>query len=234
MTRNLRNLWIVLEVKNVRKGLLTALAVIVAVSALVFSSQAENVSLRGDYVEVRTASVFAGACHYNGEVVTTGRDAMMAWNVTSGEWQGVDLTGVRVMAIVSADANLSEGNAARQSEIVIDSQASRTQALAMVNAIKEKYAASLGKVVSVRSAPISFERNGRTYSVATNNAAINVEAMPNDLCCRMPNLVWYTPLVGLENRKVGYTSKALYSGKVVGEPWSRSDENSAFYGSFSL
>jgi len=207
---------------------------IVAVSALVFNSQAENVSLRGDYVEVRTASVFAGACHYNGEVVTTGRDAMMAWNVTFGKWQGVDLTGVRVMAVVSADANLGESNAARQSEIIIDSQASRTQALAIVNALKENYAASLGKVVAVHSAPITFERSGRTYAVVTSDAAINVEAMPNDLCCRMPNLVWYTPLVGLENRKVGYTSKALYSGRVVGEPWSRSGENSAFYGTFSL
>ncbi|HEX5884223.1 MAG TPA: DUF1326 domain-containing protein [Pyrinomonadaceae bacterium] len=217
-----------------RKGLLIAAAMIVAVSALVFSSQAENVSLRGDYVEVRTASVFAGACHYNGEVVTTGRDAMMAWNVTSGKWQGVDLTGVRVMAVVSADANLAEDNAARQSEIIIDSAASRTQALAMVNALRENYAASLGKVIEVRSAPISFERTGRTFAVVTSEAAINVEAMPNDLCCKMPNLVWYTPLVGLESRKVGYTSKALYSGKVVGEPWSRSGENSAFYGSFSL
>ena len=217
-----------------RKGFIAVLVMIVAVSALVFSSQAENVSLRGDYVEVRTASVFAGACHYNGEVVTTGRDAMMAWNVTSGKWQGVDLTGVRVMAVVSADANLSEGNAARQSEIIIDSQASRAQALAMVNALKQKYAGSLGNVVEVRSAPIRFERNGRTFAVATNDAAINVEAMPNDLCCKMPNLVWYTPLVGLENRKVGYTSKALYSGKTVGEPWSRSGENSAFYGSFAL
>lgn len=217
-----------------RKGLLAVAAMLVAVSALVFSSQAENVSLRGDYVEVRTASVFAGACHYNGEVVTTGRNAMMAWNVTSGKWQGVDLSGVRVLAIVSADANLSDGNAARRSEIIVDSEASRTQALAMVNALKEKYAASLGKVVEVRSAPISFERNGRTYAVMTNEAAINVEAMPNDLCCRMPNLVWYAPLVGLENRKVGYTSKALYSGKVVGEPWSRSGENSAFYGTFAL
>lgn len=217
-----------------RKGLLIAAAMIVAVSALVFSSQAENVSLRGDYVEVRTASVFAGACHYNGEVVTTGRDAMMAWNVTSGKWQGVDLTGVRVMAVVSADANLAEDNAARQSEIIIDSAASRTQALAMVNALRENYAASLGKVIEVRSAPISFERTGRTFAVVTSEAAINVEAMPNDLCCKMPNLVWYTPLVGLESRKVGYTAKALYSGKVVGEPWSRSGENSAFYGSFSL
>jgi hypothetical protein len=217
-----------------RKGLLAALAMIVAVTGLVFSSHAENVSLRGDYVEVRTASVFAGACHFNGEVVTTGRDALMAWNVTSGKWQGVDLTGVRVMAIVSADANLAENNAARRSEIVIDSQASRTQALAMVNALKEKYAASLGNVVAVRSAPISFARSGRTYAVVTNDAAINVEAMPNDLCCKMPNLIWYKPLVGLENRKVGYTSKALYSGKTIGEPWSRSGENSAFYGSFSL
>jgi hypothetical protein len=217
-----------------RKGLFVVAAMLVAVSALVFSSQAENVSLRGDYVEVRTASVFAGACHYNGEVVTTGRDAMMAWNVTSGKWQGVDLTGVRVMAIVSADANLSEDNAARQSEIIIDTNASRQQALAMVNALRAKYAASLGKVVEVRSAAISFERNGRTYAVLTNEAAINVEAMPNDLCCKMPNLVWYAPLVGLENRKVGYTSKALYSGKVVGEPWSRSGENSAFYGTFAL
>ena len=217
-----------------RKGLFVVAAMLVAVSALVFSSQAENVSLRGDYVEVRTASVFAGACHYNGEVVTTGRDAMMAWNVTSGKWQGVDLSGVRVMAIVSADANLAEGYAARQSEIIIDSQASRTQGLAMVNALKEKYAASLGKVVEVRSAPIRFERNGRTYAVATNEAAINIEAMPNDLCCKMPNLIWYSPLVGLENRKVGYTTNAMYSGKVVSDPWSRSGENSAFYGTFSL
>jgi hypothetical protein len=207
---------------------------IVAAGALVFSSQAENVQMRGDYVEVRTASVFAGACHYNGEVVTTGRDAMMAWNVTNGQWQGVDLSGVRALAIVSADVNLAEDNAARTSEIIIDSNASRAQSVAMLNALKERYAAALGTVAAVRSAPIRFERNGRTYKVVTNEASMNVEAMPNDLCCKMPNLVWYTPLVGLENRKVGYTSNALYSGKVVGEPWSRSGENSAFYGSFSL
>src|SRR6185503_17805400 len=210
-----------------RKGFLILAAMFVAVTALVFSSRAESISLRGDYVEVRTASVFAGACHYNGEVVTTGRDALMAWKVTSGQWQGVDLSGVRVMAIVSADANLGESNAARQSEIIIDSSASRTQALAVTNALKQKYAESLGKIVEVRTAPITFERTGRTYAVVSNEATINVEAMPNDLCCKMPNLVWYAPLVGLENRKVGYTSKALYSGKVVGEPWSRSGENSA-------
>lgn len=217
-----------------RKSLLTALAMIIAVSALVFSSQAENVSLRGEYVEVRTASVFAGACHYNGEVVTTGRDAMMAWNVTSGKWQGVDLTGVRAMAIVNSTSNLSEKNAARHSEVIIDSAASREQVQAMLSALKEKYASSLGQIVAVRNAPVSFEHKDRTYAVKADDATINVEAMPNDLCCKMPNLVWYTPLVGLENRKVGYTTRATYGGRKVTEPWSRSGENSAFYGTFAL
>ena len=217
-----------------RRALLLVSLFAIAISALVFSSQAENVSLRGDYVEVRTASVFAGACHYNGEVVTTGRDAMMAWNVTSGKWQGVNLSGVRAMAIVTSDANLSESNAARSSEIIIDSQASPAQAKALTDALQQKYAASLGNVVKVRSAAISFEHKARSYAVAADDATINVEAMPNDLCCKMPNLVWYRPLVGLENRKVGYTVKATYSGKVITSPWSRSGENSAFYGSFSL
>ena len=216
-----------------RKVLFMLTIVVLAGSAFVFSSQAENVSVRGDYVEVRTASVFAGACHYNGEVVTTGREAMMAWNVTSGKWQGVDLTGVRMMAIVSSDANLGEKNAARKSEVVIDSP-SRSQSLAILNAIKEKYSASLGDIVKVRNAPIKFVREGKTYAVAADDATIAVEAMPNDLCCKMPNLVWYTPLVGLENRKVGYTTNAVYSGNTVGEQWSRAGENSAFYGSFSF
>ena len=217
-----------------RRVLFAASVMIVAICALVFSSQAENVSLRGDYVEVRTASVFAGACHYNGEVVTTGRDAMMAWNVTSGKWQGVDLTGVRAMAVVTADANLSDAQAARTSEIIIDSQATPTQSQAMLNALKSKYGAALGSVVTVRNTAITFSRNGRNYAVKADDATIDVEAMPNDLCCKMPNLVWYSPFVGLENRKVGYTVRARYSGKAIGTPWSRSGENSAFYGSFSL
>ena len=217
-----------------RRISVVASVMVLLLAALFFGSHADNVSLRGDYVEVRTASVFAGACHYNGELTTTGRDAMMAWNVTSGQWQGVDLTGVKIFAIVSADANLAEKDAARRSVVIIDSSASRAQAMAVLNALKEKYASSLGKIVTIRNAPITFARNGRTYAVAADDAAINVEAMPNDLCCKMPNLVWYAPLVALENRKVGYTTKALYGGGEVCDPWQRSGENSAFYGTFSL
>jgi hypothetical protein len=207
---------------------------IICVGGVAMSSQADNTSVRGDYVEVRTASVFAGACHYNGEVTTTGRDALMAWNVASGKWNGVDLTGVRAIAVVSADDNLTNAQAARRAELIMDKSASHDQAVAMLEAIKSRYADSLGQIISVRTAPITFKHEGKTYEVNSAEAAINVEAMPNDLCCRMPNLIWYSPLVPLGQRKVGYTVRALYSGHTVGDNWERAGENSAFYGSFAF
>src|SRR6266849_9799665 len=210
------------------------IAVLTASSgALVFNSKAESASLRGDYVEVRTASVFAGACHYNGEVTTTGRDAMMAWSVTSGKWNGVDLTGMRTIAVVSAADNLENAQAGRRSELIMDKSASHDQAVAMLEAIRSRYADTLGQIISVRTAAIDFKHEGKTYRVSSPEAAISVEAMPNDLCCRMPNLIWYSPLVSLGQRKVGYTVKALYTGHTVSDNWERAGENSAFYGNFA-
>jgi hypothetical protein len=213
-------------------GILLGAMVVALGSSLSFSSQADTSFVRGDYVEVRTASVFAGACHYNGELTTAGRDALMAWNVRSGEWRGVDLAGVRIVAIVSADANLAE-NAARSSAIIIGENASDAQSRAMLEALKNRYAASLGKITSVRRGPLAFEHNDKTYKVTADDfASINIEAMPDDLCCKMPQLIWYSPLIPLENRRVGYTRKALSAGAKVGDPWQTTGENSAFYGSF--
>ena len=206
----------------------------VCVGVATFSSQAENTTVKGDYVEVRTASVFAGACHFNGEVTTTGRDALLAWNVTSGKWNGVDLTGMRAIAVVSSDDNLSNTQAGRRAELIIDKSATHDQSVAMLDAIKSSYRDAFGEIVSVRTAPITFKHEGKTYEVSSAEAAINVEAMPNDLCCRMPNLVWYSPLVPLAQRKVGYTVSALYAGHAVGDNWERAGENSAFYGSFTF
>ncbi|HJQ31972.1 MAG TPA: DUF1326 domain-containing protein [Pyrinomonadaceae bacterium] len=197
-------------------------------------SRAEGNYLRGDYVEARTASVFAGACHYNGELTTTGRDALMAWNVTSGSWDGVNLSGVRALAVVSADANLADTHGARRAELTVDSSATDAQAAALVEAFKSSYAAALGRVVSVRRAPVVFKHDGGAYAVGDSNAALNVEAMPDNLCCKMPQLVWYDPLVPLAGRKVGYTKKATYTGGPAGDAWERAGENGAFYGSFSF
>jgi hypothetical protein len=159
---------------------------------------------------------------------------MMAWNFASGRWSGTDLSGLKAIAVVSADANLENAEAVRRTEIILDNSANHDQKVAMLEALKSRYAATLGEIVSVRSAPINFKHEGKSYQVSSAEAAIDVEAMANDLCCRQPNLVWYSPLVQLSGRKVGYTLKATYSGKTVGDSWERDGENSAFYGSFAF
>src|SRR5205814_5434734 len=123
------------------------LTLAVLCGAALSNSRAEANNLRGDYVEARTASVFAGACHYNGELTTTGRDALLAWNVAAGSWDGVNLAGVRALAVVSADANLSDTHAARRSELIVDSSATDAQAAALVKAFKGRYAGVLGQAV---------------------------------------------------------------------------------------
>src|SRR5580765_6031255 len=115
-----------------------AAVLITCVATIAFTSRAENTSIKGDYVEVRTASVFAGACHFNGEVVTTGREAMMAWNIASGHWNKTDLSGLKAIAVVSADANLENANAVRRSEIILDNSANHDQKVALLEALNTR------------------------------------------------------------------------------------------------
>src|SRR5438105_13571198 len=64
--------------------------------------------IKGDYVEARTADVFTGPCFSNAEVFIYGSQAVLAWKVTEGEFQGVDLAGLTVAAAVRGTTTLSE------------------------------------------------------------------------------------------------------------------------------
>ncbi len=191
--------------------------------------------IAGDYVEARTASVFAGACHYNGEVVTTGYDAVMAWNFASGTWKGTDLAGLRAMAEVSSQSNLGDDTAPRKSELVVDASATHAQVAALVDFLRTDCGKQLGQIVSVHRTDVTFDRVGREYRVqAKGFGEMDVQPMANDECCTQPELVWYSPLMQLEHRKVGYTITSSYVAGTIGDPWQRSDENSAFYGAFAF
>jgi len=191
--------------------------------------------IAGDYVEVRTASVFTGACHYNGELVTTGNDALAAWNFQSGQWNGVDLSGVRAVAAITSTANLGLDSGERKAELIVDSSASKAQVAAVADLLQTRSAKQLGQIVSVRQAAITFSHDSTDYVVKAQGVAnLTVRPMPNNECCKQPHLVWYTPLAPVAKRKVGYTEHAAYTAGTVGDSWQREGENSAFYGAFSF
>ncbi|MDB5326556.1 MAG: hypothetical protein JWM57_2125 [Phycisphaerales bacterium] len=187
--------------------------------------------VRGDYVEARTASVFAGACHYNGERVTEGRSAVLAWRISGGAFNGVDLAGVKLVAAVVCDDNLAEAGAARKSEFVVDASTDQ-QATAAVAWAKSKVGDQLGQVGTVRREAVTFRHDADEYQMtAAGFATMKVQAMPDAACCSQPHLVWYQPLMPITARRVGYTVSAAYTGH-ANDAWNRSDENSAIYGNF--
>jgi hypothetical protein len=189
----------------------------------------------GDYVEARTASVFAGACHYSGEYVSDGREAVLAWHFKSGDWHGVPLAGVSAVAVVRADNNLAEPTAHRATMLYVDSHATPTQQKALADALTARYAASLGTITLAGPAAITFRHLAGGYRVsAPQIAALSVDALPNRECCTQPNLVWYKPLAPVTDRRVGYTQTASCTARTGGDAWTRGGENSAFYGTFTL
>ncbi len=202
----------------------------------------ETVPVAGLYVEARTASVFAGACHYNSEFVTGGRDALCAWRIESGVFAGVDLSGVAIALVVTSDANLDEGGPRRSTIHVdsgsvdsgsVDSGQAPQRAAAAVRWLATTRAGLVGEVVGVHSTPLQVAFEGEAYSVlASGRFELAGRALPDRACCAMPQNVWYAPLDPLESRLVGLDETFAVEAPELGRAWSRPGENAAFVGRF--
>src|SRR5690349_5636611 len=89
-------------------------------------------SVTGSYVEARTAEVFTGGCIMNSEAETMGKQAVLAWKVDRGSFNGVSLDGLSVVAALAGDRNLgmTEMGGAKpevKSALFVDARANRAQ-----------------------------------------------------------------------------------------------------------
>ena len=62
-----------------------------AASLVLLAAPAFAGSVRGEYVEARTAEVFAGGCVMSSQAETMGKTAVLAWHVTRGVYDGQTL-----------------------------------------------------------------------------------------------------------------------------------------------
>lgn len=192
-------------------------------------------AVTGDYVESRSANVFVGACHHEGEIQTAGRNAVLAWNIAGGEYRGVDLKGVMAVAVVGADKNLSFEDAKRRSVLYVDEAASPAQREALAALLKDRAAGALGELVAVKTAPVSWDAKGDMYRVQVAGAAfMKIKKQTAELCCKQPYQVWDRPFVAVKDAKTGYCVGVEYKDAGLLRAWSATDQNNAFFGQFSL
>src|SRR5947208_3945428 len=84
------------------------LSIIIVLFLMLLSIVASAQQIRGDYLETRSADVYTGQCFANGEVNLVGNEAILAWRVQSGSWDGVPLEGLTVAAAVRAKGTLGD------------------------------------------------------------------------------------------------------------------------------
>ena len=197
-------------------------------------------ALKGDYLEARSADVYTGPCFANSEVGLTGQEAILAWKVQQGDWNGVNLTGLSVVAVVRANATLGDPYHTpypARSVLIVDSRASTPQRMALAAFAASMAGSLLDHVVRVESAPIQLtvehgELHGAAKLVAGHFAQIETRSLcQGDHLCGNES-VYYPPLVALMHSMPAFTLDSSFSGQGLGEVWKNVDKRSAFVGSF--
>jgi hypothetical protein len=194
-------------------------------------------TVTGAYVEARTAEVFTGGCIMNSEAETVGKQAVLAWKVDRGSFNGIAIDGLSVVAAVSGDRNLGMQEMGGEkptvhSAMYVDQRANPAQQLALVAMANELSKGLVGTIVQVTSAPIQFTDHGSEIQVSAGPASLEVNKhLTHDPTCGA--MVWFHPLASIDDAAVGMASQHVFTGAALGTKWSDPNKRSAFFGTFT-
>jgi len=199
-------------------------------------------AIKGDYIEARSADVYTGPCFANSEVGLVGNEAILAWKINEGDWNGTSLNGLGVVAVVKAHATLGDPYHSAypaQSILIVDQRANGRQRLALQAFAEAMAGKLLSHVVRVDAAPIQLtlaqgEEHGTARLAAGNLARIETRSLchGDDICGN--EFVYYPPLVRLAHAMPAFTLEDSFQGKGLDVVWNHMGKRSAFVGSFSL
>ena len=197
--------------------------------------------IRGDYMESRSADVYTGSCFANGEVNLVGNQALFAWKIASGSWQGVGLDGLIVAGAVRAKATLGDPYAnpyPAKSVLLVDERATPSQRKALVAFAREMGGKLLSDVVEVEAMPMTLavERHGDHATRASFKAGAMavLETRPlgdKDHICGNET-TFYPPLTETQHAMPAVAVEDQYRGPGLGVSWSCQEKRSAFVGTF--
>lgn len=219
-----------------RSRFLIILASLLCVLAMSAAAQ----QIQGDYIETRSADVYTGQCFANGEVNLVGKEAILAWHVQSGSWDGVALDGLTIAAAVRANATLGdpyENPYPATSVLLVDDQATALQSAALVSFAHQMGGELLKNVDRTLAAPmemiVNHERHGVALLRAGQFAMVQTRALgEHDHTCGN-EVTFYPPLTQLSHSMPAVAVTDAYQGPGLGESWDSHGRRSAFVGTFS-
>jgi len=205
-----------------------------------FSISMAAQEIRGDYLETRNADVYTGQCFANGEVNLVGDQAILAWHVRNGSWDGVSLEGLTVAAAVRANGTLGdpyESPYPAKAVLLVDDQASAQQRAALVHFAEHMGGELLKNVAQViptqMELVVNAEHHGAAMLRAGNFATIQTRGIgdKDHLCGN--EVTFYPPLTETAHSMPAVALTDSYSGPGLGVSWDLHGKRSAFVGTFA-
>lgn len=212
----------------------------VLASVLAFAVSGWGQVVRGDYIESRSTDVYVAQCFANGEVGLTGNEALMAWHVEEGSWNGVKLDGLTVAAAVRARATLGDPYGEpypAQSVLMVDSAANAEQRKALVELAQHNGGRLLENVVRVEYVPVGLDmpadpHQGGAVLRAGKLATIITRPLNHHdhICGNEVN--FYPPLTDVRDAVSAVALTDEFRGVGLGADWSNHDRRSAYIARF--
>ncbi len=136
-------------------------------------------SVKGDYFETCSCDVSC-PCVWLGPATQDACDLMLAWHVTDGQKDGVDLSGLNAVMAVRTPKQMTDGN--WRVALYLDDRATPEQSEALGAVFSggagghlAGLAPLIGEVAGVAPAAISFDRSGRSLK-ATAGELLSMES----------------------------------------------------------
>ncbi len=209
-------------------------------AAMLAAVPAAAAEISGKYLETRTCQVYTGPCFANSEIGLTGEDAIMAWQVSQGQYGGVDLEGLNVVVVLTASDTLAHGGVDDPREVrsvvFVDDRADEQQRDALVSFARRHAGRAGESVVRIESMPIAmsldeFELKGKLE--AGKCVKMETRAARRGDCICSNERAYYPPLAEVENFAPGVTTIGWFNGRGLGSRWSTPDSRSAYMATFA-
>ncbi|HEX7288432.1 MAG TPA: DUF1326 domain-containing protein [Candidatus Angelobacter sp.] len=220
--------------------LLLSLAALTLFATVAAGRPPAKSTIQGEYLETRSADVYTGQCFANGEMNLSGDEAILAWHVREGKWDGVSLDGLAVGAAVKAQATLGDPYAnpyPAKAVLFVDKHATPQQRQALINFAQESGGELLRHVVRVIDTQIDMEvleqHSARARLQAGDFVRVETRGIgPKDHLCGNES-TFYPPLTETTHAMPAVAMTDQYNGKDLNVSWELHEKRSAFVGTFA-
>jgi hypothetical protein len=212
-----------------------------AIFLLIGTVSLQAQTIRGDYIESRSTDVYVAQCFANGETGLTGNQALLAWHVQEGSWNGVKLDGLTVAAAVRARATLGDPYGdpyPAQTVLMVDDAANPAQREALIALAQHEGGKLLENVVRIDYVAVILDvptdtHEGHAVLRAGHLATIVTRPLNHHdhICGNETN--FYPPLTEVEHATSAVALTDEFHGDGLGSQWSTHGRRSAYLANFS-